>query len=211
VVQDPLTDNPASANRLATRQLALQTYQPTAFTDTSTPPGNSYQTLTALAYPTGDVPMTNPFYFMQGTPTGCLDTTTNLLTIGLPDLSIWWAGQSAPTSYTGVTLSGIPFDAHIILYLWVSSYGGAAPYLTVDTSATNPPVPLAAGQIVIFIGTVTSAPVCTAGGGGGGPFGHFAGAPGGSGGGTTPLLFTGIVGYYGGSPVSGPPAAATPP
>ncbi len=205
VVQDPIGDNPPSnsggANsNSATRELAIQTYQPTAFTDVSYAPGNSYQTLPNLALPTADVPVANAFYLMQATPTGGLQND-GTLTIGLPDLSIWWVGQPAATAYTGVSLSEIPFNAHIILYLTVTSFGGAVPVLSVDTTSTYPPVPLPFGKLVIYIGSISTASVGT-GSGGPRPIRYVTG------GGGAGLTSTPVV-VYGAVPVGAPPAPTT--
>ena len=160
VVGNPVGDNPpqntsSGGGKSSTRDFVLQQYQPTAYTDASTPPGNSYITVPNTALPTADIPVANANYIMQATPTGGL-AADGTLTISLPDLTIWWAGQTAPTTYSGVQLTEIPANVHIILYLTITSLTGAAPVLSVDTKNTYPPVPLAAGVSVIFIGTPTA-------------------------------------------------------
>lgn len=186
----------ASSGKGSTRSFALQTYQPTAYPDTSMPPGDSYLTLSQFAFPTSDSLVSNAYYFMQATPTGGV-TSTGYCSVSINDLTIWWMGQPAPTTYGPVGLPNIPIGSHVILYLQISSYGGAAPVLSMDTVAAHPPVPLAPGQIVIFSGIITAG---TTGTTGIIAFGHLAG-----GSSLSPATLTPDVGYFGLTPTGAPP------
>jgi len=203
VVGPPVTDNLVNAQqggKSSVRDFLLQTYQPTAFTDISMPPGESYQTLTPLAYSMADLPLANYYYFMEGTPTGGL-ATDGTATIGLPDLSVWWVGQPAPTLYSGIQVAEVPVGSHVILYLQLSSFGGAAPVLSCDSVAAVPPIPLASGQIVIFCGTIAAGSLS---GTGTRPVAHITG-----GSGLAAATLSPDTGYYGGTALPGPAAPPT--
>ncbi len=181
--------------------MTLQSYFWNAPTDLSDPPGDSYQTLPNSLLDVGDIMATNPFWLMQATPTGGV-AADSTITLSLPDLSIWWLGQPLPTAYSGVQLTGIPVNTHVILYLNVTTIG-ATPTLTMDKVAQYPPVPLPAGQIVIFIGTLSNTtvgsptPPGTPTRPGGGPIGIPSPTPG------APhvVTITTLTGYLGDSPV----------
>ena len=205
IVGSPITDNETQSaqnggGKSGVREFALQTYQPTAFVDVSMPPGDIYQTLTGLAYPTADVPLSNYFYLMQATPTGGL-ASDGTATITLPDLSVWWVGQATPTSHSGVSLTEVPIGVHIILYLHLTSFGGAAPTITCDSTNPHPPIPLAAGVVVLFAGTIA---VGTLTGTGIRPLPHLSGGTG-----LSAATLVPEAGYYGVSATTGPPTPPT--
>ncbi len=152
-VHPPIGKNAGSVD------FVIQAYQPTAFTDTSYPPGDSYQTLPNSSLPTAEVmSFFKPFWVLQCTPVASI--VSGALSITVADLSVQWIGRPAPTKYASITLAGIPLDTQIVLYL-VFANDSTLPTLVLGTVTPPPafspyPLPLPDGYFVVFWGTVSS-------------------------------------------------------
>lgn len=159
------TVNPAKYDgRGAKIDLVFQS-PPPVFPATSYPPGDSYQTLPNSLLPMADTPgitigttatfataVTVPFWVMKATPAFSAGSG-GTVTVTVPDLSIWWQGQTAPTLYSAITLTGVPLSALVTVYLLVTAIG-TTPTMRVDSTNTEIPLPLPAGNFVLFYGEV---------------------------------------------------------
>jgi hypothetical protein len=180
-VVDPLdTEYPSgSAAKPAKRTLSLQTYNPNANPVTIVPasPGASFASIPGYCLSLADVMPTNtPFWLLQCTPQAAYSGST--LTITVPDCTIQWLGQTAPTVYPSFSLSGIPVSELLTVYLVVTNMA-TTPTLLLDTSSPfpgypasptieqlqEPPTPLPYGHVILFFGEFT--PAGTFGGGSG--------------------------------------------
>ena len=153
---------PHQPNDGAEIELKLQTYYPTAPTDVSDPPGDSYQTLPNSLLAMQDSMVASPFWVMQSTPTGMLQSD-GTVTMGVPDLSIWWGGDAAPTLYpNAVQLTKVPVGQHVNLYLnvpmpslgLVTTTPRPTPTMSMDQTQ-YPQTPEPAGVTLLYSGIIT--------------------------------------------------------
>ena len=158
-----ITRNPAKYDGSgATIDLVVQS-PPPVFPSVSYPPGDSYQTLPNSLLPMADAPgillgktatnatgVTVPFWVMQATPI-IVAGTGSTSAVSVSDLSIWWQGQTAPTIYPEITLTGMPATvATLTIYLLVTSMG-VTPTMRFD--ATNAEIPLPLRRVTLFCST----------------------------------------------------------
>jgi hypothetical protein len=152
-------------------ELALQTYNPNAYTTVSDPPGNSYQTVPGQTLPMGDIlPEDTPFWLLQATPEASYNGSTGTVTV--PDCTIMWMGQTAPTVYPVITLGGIPVGSAVCVFLNVTNQATTPtlsmlattnPYFPPGSPETGPPTPLPYGKIVLFFGIFSDATTFSSG------------------------------------------------
>jgi hypothetical protein len=186
------------------RDLQLQTWNPAAFTQVSANPGQSYQTLQAPAnlLPMADLmPATPAWWVLQATPEASYDGPTGTITI--PDLTMMWQGQTAPTTYPTISISGVPVGQVITLYLVVTNMA-TTPTLLLNTTNLYPPLPIPAGEMILLYGTFSdvtgfSGAVVT---GGSIPFGSSLALPVTSGA-STGMVFTPSTPYLSGASAAG--------
>lgn len=145
-------------------QLALQTYNPAAYTLVSDPAGDIYQTVPGQTLPMGDIlPANTPFWLLQATPEASYDGSTGSITV--PDCTIQWMGQQAPTVSPSISLSGIPVGSGVCVFLNVVDIGTVPTLSYLATSnpyyptgiIDGPPIPLPYGQIILFFGIFSDA------------------------------------------------------
>ncbi len=148
------------------RELAIQSYYPNALSDVSAAPGSSFITVPGTGLPMGDIlPAQTPFWLLQATPEGSFDGST--CTITVPDITIQWMGQTTPTTYPAVSLSGIPVGSVLTLYLVITNQA-TTPTLLLDTTSPIPgfpagsnleglPTPFPYGEILLFFGILSAA------------------------------------------------------
>jgi hypothetical protein len=180
-VLDTVWHPPSGPSGQASLDLTLQTFYPNAFIAASDPPGQSYLTLASSLLPMGDFPgqiytggltppatstAALPFVVMQATPTGGI-ASDGTVTLSLPDLSVWWQGQTSPTAYSGVSLSEIPVNTPLTLYLVLTDVA-TTPTMQIDTANQYPPEPIPFGSVIIYYGSIVAATGGSGGSGGGG-------------------------------------------
>jgi hypothetical protein len=172
-VVDPMRTFYPSADKSnsSRRELSLQTYNPAANPVTIVPaaPGASFASIPGFCLSLADVmPSTTPFWLLQATPEATYSGST--LTVTIPDCTIQWLGQAAPTVYPAITLAGIPIGTLLTLYLVVTNIG-TTPTILLDTTSpfpgypagatlaqlSAPPTLLPAGRIVLYFGEFTPA------------------------------------------------------
>ncbi|QHN04433.1 hypothetical protein FTO74_14450 [Granulicella sp. WH15] len=151
-VVDNAVEPASSSGSGSQRDLTIQTYNPAAFVDVSYPPGDSYSTLPNSLLPMGDSVLPEAqYYVMQATPSP-VSEDDGTVTVNINDLSIWWAGQEAPTAYPTVSLAKVPTGELVTVYLAMTTMA-TQPTMSFQVPAANvlPTVP--AGSMIVFYGT----------------------------------------------------------
>jgi hypothetical protein len=156
-VVDPLTTYAPSAQdgSASKRDLTIQTYNPDAFTDVSDDPGLSFQSVPNNYLPMDDIlPATPAWWLVQATPQASFDSSSTGSII-VPDVTIWWQGDTLATVYPLIEETGVPIGQKVTLYLVVTDKA-TTPTLRLDTTNAEPPQPLPAGNVILFYGTFTN-------------------------------------------------------
>jgi len=131
--------------------LQLMQYNRDAYTDVSDDPGQSYAIVPDGNMPLGTFPLTTPAWVLEATPNGTLDPITGLLTVKVPDLSIQWVGDVAPTLYPGAQWTGLTAGQPYVLYLDDASEAGTGVIYSVQ-AGTLPLASMPPNRVVVLYG-----------------------------------------------------------